>query len=134
MLLFNMHSLCLLLLLSTCVLTLKMCVENKKYINYYKIRSCFKSSLPIISTKNFNNLPDCIKFAREKNALAFNFSPPEMNRVRNCEVIGCPEIHNSTSFVFDPNYDYYSAYGDFNCELMFEEIIYFRLYKLCNKV
>ncbi|XP_063913659.1 pulmonary surfactant-associated protein A [Zophobas morio] len=61
-----------------------------------------------------------MKFAAEKNGLAFNFSPNELKNYtqgrwfRNCQVLGCPEIRNSSTLVFDAAFDYYTAFGDFN--------------------
>ncbi|XP_008193139.1 uncharacterized protein LOC100142353 isoform X2 [Tribolium castaneum] len=109
-----MRSTCVLPLLAACALALKMCAQNHRFLKFHKLRSCFKSTLPILSWKQFDNVRDCMQFTRDKNGLAFNFSPPELQKARSCEVLGCPEVHNSTTFVFDPSYDYYSAYGDFN--------------------
>ncbi|XP_044268787.1 uncharacterized protein LOC123013970 [Tribolium madens] len=95
-------------------LSLKTCDQNERFLKFYKIKSCYKSTLPSVSWKHFDNVQDCMQFTRDKNGLAFNFSPPPFEKVRSCEVLGCPETHNSTTFVFDPSYDYYSAYGDSN--------------------
>lgn len=95
------------------------CDETLRKLKYYKIRSCHRSSLEIISKRNITTLPECVAFASEKKALAFNYSPPEaakyLTKSRNCEILECPEIDfNSSSLVFDVAWDYYSAYGNNN--------------------
>ncbi|KAL3283255.1 hypothetical protein HHI36_006403 [Cryptolaemus montrouzieri] len=64
---------------------------------------------------------DCKKFARERMGMAFNFSPLEAKNIKtkdtlfeNCEVLGCPELGNSTTLLPNDMYDYYSAFGNMN--------------------
>ncbi|RZB66654.1 uncharacterized protein BDFB_004386 [Asbolus verrucosus] len=117
-----MHASLLLLFLLPHALPLKHCFSEKPSLKFHKIRSCYKSNMPIISSKTLDTIGDCVKYARQKSGLAFNFSPPDLKnatlnrRYRNCQVMGCPETTNSSTLVFDPSFDYYSAYGDFNCK------------------
>ncbi|KAJ8965820.1 hypothetical protein NQ314_003887, partial [Rhamnusium bicolor] len=95
------------------------CQFKPRFLRYYKIRNCYKSTLPVIAWANTPTLRSCIKFARHRNALAFNFSPMEAINYRNdftsnCQALGCPEIGNSSTFVMDVAFDYYSAYGNWN--------------------
>ncbi|XP_045471044.1 uncharacterized protein LOC123678195 isoform X2 [Harmonia axyridis] len=65
---------------------------------------------------------ECVTFARERNGLAFNFSPSEDSKtikskirsIANCQILGCPELGNSTTLIPDENFDYYSAFGNMN--------------------
>lgn len=97
------------------------CNDKEIFLRYFKIKNCYKSSLSVTVRLNVEDIKDCIKSARERNALAFNFSPEEGNSYlrngwRNCEILGCSEIGNSTTLVPDMAFDYYSAYGNWNCE------------------
>jgi hypothetical protein len=111
----------LVLSLVPCVFAIKTCFSDKRFLKFHKIKNCAKSTKPIIAWKDFSNPHDCTRFARTKNGVAFNFAPPQLKnatqarRYRNCQVLGCPETGNSTTFVFDPSFDYYSAFGDLNC-------------------
>ncbi|KAJ8978766.1 hypothetical protein NQ317_017489 [Molorchus minor] len=96
------------------------CQSNSRIFNYYKIRNCHKSTLHITGLTNTLTLKDCKQFARQRNALAFNFSPKRATQFRkryvrnNCQALGCPEISNSSTLVMDLAFDYYSAYGNWN--------------------
>lgn len=94
------------------------CDESPVKYHFYKIKSCHRSTLQSISKKNLNTLVECKKFANDKHALAFNFSPIEgRNYLKKtskiCEILECPEVGvNSSTLVLDAAYDYYSAYGN----------------------
>lgn len=101
------------------------CLNRISLRRFYKIRSCHRSNTTIIGAGNFANITQCIKFARERNGLALNFSPPTRNARSyysrlvngysfNCQILECPEIGNLTTLVKDVNYDYYSMYGIIN--------------------
>lgn len=97
-----------------------VCEFKEKHLNYHKTMACYKSNMPIIAWTRTSTLQDCMEFARQKKALAFNFSPEEASRYRNfsqnCQVLGCPETSNSLTLVEDEVFDYYSAYGNLNSE------------------
>lgn len=68
---------------------------------------------------NFANLSECVEFAKQRRALAFNFSPitsssigREIGYTSSCQLLGCPEIGNFTNLIKDMNYDYYSVFGN----------------------
>lgn len=101
------------------------CLDRISLRRFYKIRSCHRSNTTIIGAGNFENITQCIKFARERNGLALNFSPSPRNprshlysRLNgysfNCQILECPEVGNMTTLVKDTNYDYYSLYGILN--------------------
>lgn len=101
----------------------KECLDRVPLRRFYKIRSCHRSNSTIIGAGNFGNITECIKFARERNGLALNFSPSLRNPRNynmqnmysfNCQILECPEIGNMSSLVKDVNYDYYSMYGTIN--------------------
>ncbi|KAJ8955561.1 hypothetical protein NQ318_001391 [Aromia moschata] len=96
-------------------------IENseRRIPKYYKVRTCYKSTLSMIAWTNTATLKGCTEFAKSRNALAFNFSPQEAAKyrqsyARNCQALGCPEIGNSSTLVIDMGYDYYTAYGNWN--------------------
>lgn len=95
------------------------CLEHVSLTRYFKVKSCRKSTQRIIGAANFANLSDCEKYARQRKALAFNFSPVassfierEIGYAANCQLLGCPQIGNSSDLVKDTNYDYYSVFGN----------------------
>lgn len=98
-----------------------VCGFNERQLNYYKVKICYKSNLPIIAWVRTPVLGECMEFARRKKALAFNFSPEEASGHKdfsqNCQVLGCPETENSSTLIEDAAFDYYSAYGNLNSEL-----------------
>lgn len=101
--------------------SLRDCQIEQRAFNYYKIKSCHRSTSPVVFWKYVSSLKECKTTAREKNGLAFNFSPAEAENfttltVPNCHVLGCPEIGNDSTLVMDLGYDYYSAYGNSNCK------------------
>lgn len=86
---------------------------------FYKIKSCYRSNLSIISSVNVRSIDECTDFANERRGLAINYSPPGKNTKKyrnyyfvNCQVLGCPEMVNSSTLIADDSYDYYSIYGD----------------------
>ncbi|XP_044752944.1 uncharacterized protein LOC123312533 isoform X2 [Coccinella septempunctata] len=89
---------------------------KKKIVNYAKE---VKEALSGMRAKNEK---ECVQFARERNGLAFNFSPREVSKVmvqtesyfENCQVLGCPEVGNSSTLIPDEYFDYYSAFGNMN--------------------
>lgn len=105
----------LLLVFSNEAFSRNACRLYTRQLRYYKIKECVRSYLPSISRSNVESLDDCMDFARKKQGLAFNFSPAEAAKfysgyLKNCEVLGCPEIGNSSTLVEDFAFDYYSAY------------------------
>ncbi|XP_018571135.1 uncharacterized protein LOC108910878 [Anoplophora glabripennis] len=93
-----------------------LCEIYDRHLKYYKVRDCYKSNIPVISWTRTSNLQDCMEFTRQRNGLAFNFSPEEASNYRNfsqnCHVLGCPETKNGITLVADLTFDYYSAYGN----------------------
>ncbi|KAK9879394.1 hypothetical protein WA026_006463 [Henosepilachna vigintioctopunctata] len=98
------------------------CLKNIRIINYYKLRSCHRSESSLVGSKDVDQLQDCVKFARDRNGMAFNFSPLEARKLKivkdryftSCQVLGCPELGNSTTLIQDAMFDYYSAFGNMN--------------------
>lgn len=86
---------------------------------YFKVKSCRRSKQRIIGAANFVNLTDCENYARDRKAMAFNFSPVantftgrEIGYASSCQLLGCPEIGNASDLVKDIKYDYYSVFGN----------------------
>lgn len=109
----------MLLLSPVLVLSVLDCLDHVPLTRYFKIKSCRRSTQRIIGAANFENLSECEDYARRRKALAFNFSPlsnkftgREIGYASSCQLLGCPEIGNASSLVKDPNYDYYSIYGN----------------------
>nr|CAH7752834.1 unnamed protein product [Callosobruchus chinensis] len=95
------------------------CFNGKRNHKFYKIKSCYRSSLKVIRTKEVANVTECASYTNKHNGLAFNFSPEDGVKyrkfyTRNCHVLGCPEVANSSTFVEDLAFDYYSAFGNWN--------------------
>lgn len=113
--------LCISLIFQISSIAVRQCSFLTPHFKFYKVRNCYKSNKTAIALKSVSEVGECMKFAREKKGLAFNFSPggvflndTQLNVYANCEVLGCPETTNSTTFVPDPSFDYYTAYGNFN--------------------
>lgn len=90
---------------------------------FYKVKHCHRSNLNIISMINVKSLDHCIQHTKDHRGLAFNFhSNTKKQYSINCQVLGCPEQQlNSSTFVNDTSYDYYSLFGDFES-----------MYNICN--
>ncbi|XP_046426792.1 uncharacterized protein LOC124182960 [Neodiprion fabricii] len=84
---------------------------------YALTKRCTRSTATPISRRNLEDLKSCKEFAVSKKALAFNFRPKKyasnITISDNCIALECPmELHpQSTSFVKDSRFEYYSAYG-----------------------
>lgn len=93
------------------------CIDEESGRCLAKIRDCQRFDGPVTSRNSFRTLERCLNYARERNALAFNYSPPEAANVRknqqdyvsNCQIFSCPDI-GLTNMVNDSGYDYYSMY------------------------
>ncbi|CAG9861300.1 unnamed protein product [Phyllotreta striolata] len=94
----------------------KRCRRVTRVLDYYKLKSCYRSTLPSVYRTYANQLEDCVETARQKRGLAFNFSPPEArsssNYIATCQILECPETANSSTLIEDVTFDYYSAYGN----------------------
>ncbi|XP_050306784.1 uncharacterized protein LOC126743642 [Anthonomus grandis grandis] len=114
----------ILLISSKLVIIHNLLIDCNKYsttsrLQYYKIKSCHKSSASVIFWKRVTNLQECKEVARERGGMAFNFSPAEAQNLSkfympNCHVLACPQIGNDSTLTMDLAYDYYSAYGNWN--------------------
>lgn len=100
------------------VLGVLECTEHVPLTRFRKIKSCHRSTQRIIGAANFENLSDCVKYARTRKALAFNFSPitgsfsgRETGYASSCQLLGCPETGNASSLARDNTYDYYSVFA-----------------------
>lgn len=105
----------LLCILFSVAILRKTCRIQNNNLKFTIANVCHRSNKEILSTIQAVNVEECIKLARKKNALAFNFSPQESARhlpkeKRNCEVLGCPEFGEMKTLVPDVAFDYYSAY------------------------
>lgn len=93
--------------------TINSCLEIDRFNTFYKVRECSKSNQRILMRKRTLNVDDCMRYAREKNAFAFNYSPIDLAKdYYNCQLLPCPELTNS--FVNDTQYDYYTIYANSN--------------------
>ncbi|KAK0091490.1 hypothetical protein PV326_003160 [Microctonus aethiopoides] len=94
-------------------------ITRKTAPKFKLIRRNSRSTDFILSQKLFSNIEQCQKFARLKNALAFNFYSIDnlknaninLEDQHNCQVIGCPETHIRNSLVSDEKFSYYSLYS-----------------------
>lgn len=105
---------------ANCVLE---CLDHVPLYRFYRVRSCHRSKSRIIGARNVLNLTECANFAKQRNALAFNFSPTagagadknrQVSYAASCQILGCPEIGNMSTLVSDIDFDYYSAFANLN--------------------
>lgn len=103
------------------------CLEPLQFRRFYKVRSCYRSKGSVVGARHYKNLTDCVKFAIQKGALAFNFSPVsdddsfyDSEFAVSCQLLGCPEVgNNGSTLVKDENFDYYSVFGNLSGECNF---------------
>lgn len=95
------------------------CLDHIPLTRFYKVKSCRRSKQRIVGAANFANLSQCVEYAKQRKALAFNFSPitsdftgREIGYASSCQLLGCPEVGNFTNLMKDMNYDYYSVFGN----------------------
>lgn len=95
-------------------------ITRKTAPKFKLIRRNSRSTEFILSQKLLSNIEQCRKFARLKNALAFNFYSIDNSQnsnikvdedQHNCQVIGCPETPIRNSLVSDEKFSYYSLYS-----------------------
>lgn len=105
------------------VVTVLECLDHLPLTRFYKMKNCRRSTQRIVGAANFANLSECVRYARNRRALAFNFSPVssgftgrEIGYASSCQLLGCPELGNGTSLIKDVNYDYYSVFGNVTSE------------------
>ena len=120
-------TICVVLLINLFSANSKFCKEFKDIEHkFYPLRHCQRSNKTVIDFSKVESLNECSEFAREKRALAFNFSPGERIKINlyqkgnesagdsddfyNCEALDCPEYQNFSSMVNDTRFDYYSLY------------------------
>ncbi|KAJ8920695.1 hypothetical protein NQ315_004834, partial [Exocentrus adspersus] len=98
--------------------TARHCELPEQLLQYYKLRDCYRSSLPVVATARVDGIEDCINFGRQRKALALNFSPNDASSYRNfsvnCQALGCPETEKSITLIADVAFEYHSAYGKWN--------------------
>ncbi|KAI4464895.1 lithostathine [Holotrichia oblita] len=98
------------------------CIDYTYNHCFIKMHSCRRFDDPIALKREFQTLAQCANYARERSALAFNYSPPEAARLRknvdylpNCQILGCPDI-GYTNMINDSDYDYYTVYKNLSEE------------------
>lgn len=93
------------------------CIDHNSNHCFNKIHSCRRSDDSFALKREFRTIAQCMDYARERTALAINYSPPDAAKLRkniedylpNCQILGCPDIGYS-NMINDSGYDYYSAY------------------------
>ncbi|KAL1491090.1 hypothetical protein ABEB36_011740 [Hypothenemus hampei] len=109
----------LIILLVALINATNICSTATRSVKFFKLKSCHKSIAPPMARKRVTSLSECVAFTKEKNGLAFNFSPLDATNhlkqfIPNCHVLECPEIGNLSTLEVDLAFDYYSAFGDLN--------------------
>ncbi|KAK9744232.1 hypothetical protein QE152_g7863 [Popillia japonica] len=90
---------------------------NLRLKHYKRAVICRRSDDSFALKREFRTIAQCMDYARERTALAINYSPPDAAKLRkniedylpNCQILGCPDIGYS-NMINDSGYDYYSAY------------------------
>ncbi|XP_076290562.1 CD209 antigen-like protein C [Lasioglossum baleicum] len=106
----------------------RCCQINLRSLPHYKlIKTNVRSSDVILSRTTVRSVNECREFALAKKALAFNYGVESEQwhlnarnkqrkgtiKVKLCQALQCPEIHNFTVLRKDKNYKYYSMYPSY---------------------
>lgn len=123
---------------SSVVIAFEYCsnLEIQTNHSYHPLRHCQRSNGTIIGLRNVKSIEECVAFAQDRSALAFNYGSKdnqttnlfdilrtkEMNNswswnihespeeFYNCQLLECPEYGNFTGMINDTRFDYYSLY------------------------
>uniref|UniRef100_A0A336KJ24 CSON012136 protein n=1 Tax=Culicoides sonorensis TaxID=179676 RepID=A0A336KJ24_CULSO len=97
--------------------------EIKSNHTYHPLRHCQRSNGTIIGLRIVKNLDDCVSFARERSALAFNFGPKYRGSSNRFEILNSDDSKKTESWMMKsykaPKSKLHESPKEFyNCQLL----------------